>query len=49
MPAFIALVLLAVVAVIALSFVAHLLFSPLVLVAIAIVAWIKLRPSRSHR
>jgi hypothetical protein len=49
MPAVIALVLLAVVAVIALSFALHLLFSPLVLVAIAIVAWIKFRPRRSHQ
>ena len=49
MAAIIAIALAVIVGIVALSFVAHLLFSPLVLVAIAIVAWIKLRPSRSHR
>ena len=41
MPAVIALVLIAVVALAVLSFTVHLLFSPWLLVAIAIVAWIK--------
>ncbi|MFY9927440.1 MAG: hypothetical protein WAK82_05510 [Streptosporangiaceae bacterium] len=50
MPAIIALVLAAIVALIIFSAVVHLLFSPwLLLVAVAIVAWIKLRPRRSHR
>ncbi len=50
MPAIIALVLAAVVALIIFSAVVHLLFSPwLLLVAVAVVAWIKLRPRRSHR
>jgi hypothetical protein len=45
----IALVLVALVAVTVLSFAVHLLFSPLVLVAIGIVAWLKFRPRRSHQ
>jgi hypothetical protein len=46
----IALVLLAVVALTVLGFAMHLLFSPLVLVAIiAVVAWIKFGPRRSRR
>ena len=49
MPAVIALVLIAVVALAVLSFTVHLLFSPWLLVAIAIVAWIKFRPRRSRR
>jgi hypothetical protein len=50
MPGIILLALIAIVALIVLSFAVHLLFSPwLVLAAIAIVAWIKLRPRRSHR
>ena len=49
MPAIIALVLAAVVALAVLGVAVHLLFSPWLLVAIAIVAWIKLRPRRSHR
>jgi hypothetical protein len=32
-----------------LGFALHILFSPWLLVAIAIVAWIKFRPSRSHQ
>jgi hypothetical protein len=32
-----------------LSFTVHFLFSPWLLVAIAILAWIKFRPRRSHR
>jgi hypothetical protein len=49
MPAVIALVLFAVVALAVLSFTVHLLFSPWLLVAIAIVAWIKFRPRRSRQ
>jgi hypothetical protein len=45
----IALALIAVVALIVLSFVLHLLFSPLLLVVIAIVAWLKFRPRSSSR
>lgn len=48
MPALIALVLIAIVALAVLSFTVHFLFSPWLLVAIAIVAWIKFRPRRSH-
>ena len=45
----IALVVIALVALSVLGFAAHLLFSPWLLVAaIAVVAWIKLRPRRSH-
>jgi threonine/homoserine/homoserine lactone efflux protein len=49
MSGIIVLVLMAVVALAVLSFTAHLLFSPWVLVAIAILAWIKFGPRRSHR
>jgi hypothetical protein len=49
MPAIIALVLAAIVAFAVLGFVLHILFSPWLLVAVAIVAWIKFRPSRSRR
>lgn len=45
----IALVLVAIVALTVLSFAVHLLFSPLLLVAVAIVAWLKFRPRRSHQ
>jgi predicted membrane chloride channel (bestrophin family) len=38
----------AIVALIVLSFAVHLLFSPWLLVAIAILAWIKFRPRRSR-
>ena len=45
----IALVLIAIVALTILSFAVHFLFSPwLLLVAIGVLAWIKLRPRRSH-
>jgi membrane protein implicated in regulation of membrane protease activity len=45
----IALVLIAIVALTVLGFAVHLLFSPwLLVVAIAILAWIKFRPRRSH-
>ena len=50
MFAIIALVLIAIVAVTVLSFVAHVLFSPwLLLAVVGIVAWVKLRPRRSHQ
>jgi hypothetical protein len=49
MLAIIALVLLAVVALAVLSVSAHILFSPLVLIAIGVVAWITFRSRRSHR
>ncbi len=49
MPAIIALVLVAIVALTVLSFTLHILFSPWVLVAIAILAWIRFRPGRSRR
>jgi hypothetical protein len=46
----IALALIVIVALAVLGFALHLLFSPfLLLVAIAIVAWVKFRPNRSHR
>jgi hypothetical protein len=49
MPGIIALVLIAIVALIVLSITVHLLFSPWLLVAIAVLAWIRFRPRRSHR
>ena len=49
MPAVIAFVLIAVVALAVLSFTVHVLFSPWLLVAIAILAWIKFRPRRSRQ
>ena len=52
MPALIVLVALAVIAIVVLAIVGaalHLLFSPWLLVAIGILAWIKFRPRRSHR
>jgi hypothetical protein len=49
MPGIIALALIAIVALTVLSFTVHFLFSPWLLVAIGILAWIKLRPRRSHR
>jgi hypothetical protein len=49
MFAIIALALIAIVAVFVLTFALHLLFSPLVLLAIAVVAWVKFRPHRSHQ
>ena len=46
----IAFALIALVALTVLGVAVHLLFSPwLLLVAIAVLAWIKFRPSRSHR
>jgi hypothetical protein len=45
-----AIIVLAVVALVVVSFAIHVLFSPwLLLAAVAIVAWIKFRPSRSRR
>jgi hypothetical protein len=50
MFAIIALALAVIIAVIVLGAVLHFLFSPLLLVvAIAVVAWIKFRPRRSHQ
>jgi hypothetical protein len=49
MPGIIALALFVIVALIVLSVTVHLLFSPwLLVVAIAVVAWIKFRPRRSR-
>jgi hypothetical protein len=46
----IALALIVVAALIVLSFAVHVLFSPwLLVVALAVVAWVKFRPRRSHR
>ena len=45
----IALILIAIAVVAVLSFAAHILFSPLVLVALGILVWLKLRPRRSHQ
>lgn len=46
----IALAVLAIVALAAIGFVLHLLFTPwLLLVVVGVLAWIKLRPRRSHR
>ena len=49
MAAIIALVLIAILALTIVSFALHFLFSPWLLVAIAIVAWIKFRPRRSRQ
>jgi hypothetical protein len=49
MPAILALVLVAVALVIVLSFALHILFSPWILLAVAIVAFIKFRPRRTHQ
>jgi len=49
MPVIIALVLAAIVALIVLSFAVHILFSPWLLVAIGILAWIKFGPRRSRQ
>jgi hypothetical protein len=49
MPGIIALALIAIVALTVLSLTMHLLFSPWLLVAIGILAWIKFRPHRSHQ
>jgi hypothetical protein len=49
MPGIIALALIVIVALAVLSFTVHFLFSPWLLVAIAVLAWIKFRPRRSHQ
>jgi threonine/homoserine/homoserine lactone efflux protein len=48
MLAIIALILFTIVALAVLSFTVHFLFSPLLLVAIGVLAWIKFRPRRSR-
>jgi hypothetical protein len=49
MPWIIALALIAVVALIVVSLALHFLFSPWLLLAVAVVAWIKFRPGRSRQ
>ena len=49
MPAILALALIALAAVAVLTVTVHILFSPWLLAAIAILAWIKFRPRRSHQ
>ena len=49
MPGIIALALIVIVGLIVLSFAVHVLFSPWLLVAVAILALIKFRPRRTHR
>jgi len=49
MPAIIALLLIAVVALTVLGLAVHILFSPWLLVAIGILAWIKFRPRRARQ
>jgi hypothetical protein len=49
MPGIIALVLIAIAALIVLSFAVHFLFSPWLLVAIGVLAWLKFRPRHAHR
>jgi len=49
MTGVIVLALLVIIALTVLGFAVHLLFSPWLLVAIAIVAWIKFRPRRTHQ
>jgi hypothetical protein len=49
MPGIIACAFIAIVALIIVSFAVHFLFSPWLLVAVAIVAWIKFGPRRAHR
>jgi hypothetical protein len=49
MPVIITLAFIVIVALTVLSFAVHILFSPWLLVAIAILAWIKFRPRHSHR
>jgi hypothetical protein len=48
-PAVVAVVLIAIVVLAVLSFTVHVLFFPWLLVAIAILAWIKFRPRRSRQ
>ena len=49
MSAIITIALIAIVALAVLSFAVHFLFTPWVLVPIAILAWVKFRPGRSRR
>ena len=49
MPAILILVLIAIVALTVLSFTAHILFSPWLLIVIGVLLWIKFRPRRSHQ
>jgi len=49
MLAFIAVAVAVIVAIAVLSFAVHLLFSPWLLVAVAVLAWIKFRPRRSRQ
>jgi hypothetical protein len=49
MPGIIALVLVAIVALIVLSFAVHILFSPWLLLAVGILLFIKFRPRRSRQ
>ena len=49
MPGIITLALAAIVALAIISFTLHFLFSPWLLVIIAILAWVKFRPGRSRR
>jgi hypothetical protein len=49
MPGIIILALIVVVALIVISFAVHVLFSPWLLVAIAVLAWVKFRPRRARR
>ena len=49
MPAIIVAALAVIVALAVIGFALHILFSPWLLVAVAIVAWIKFRPSRSRQ
>jgi hypothetical protein len=49
MPAIIVLALVAVVALTVVGFAVHVLFSPWLLVAIAILAWMRFRPRRSRQ
>jgi hypothetical protein len=49
MPAIIAVALIVIVALTIVGFAVHLLFSPWLLVAIAILAWIKFRPRSSRQ
>jgi hypothetical protein len=48
MPAIFVAVLVALVALAVLGFAVHILFSPWLLVAVAVLAWIKFRPRRSR-
>jgi hypothetical protein len=49
MPAIIVLAVIAIVALAVFGVALHFLFSPWLLVAVAILAWIKFRPRRSHQ